>query len=51
LGKGLIVTQIAVSVLLLIVGGLFGRTMMNIFALDSGSTGTKWCCFRPMPDG
>jgi predicted permease len=36
LGKGLIVTQLAVSVLLLIVAGLFGRTLMNIYALDPG---------------
>jgi predicted permease len=36
LGKGLIVAQMAISVLLLIVAGLFGRTLMNIYGLDAG---------------
>jgi predicted permease len=36
LGKGLIVTQMAISVLLLIGAGLFGRTLLNMYALDPG---------------
>jgi predicted permease len=36
LGKGLIVAQMAISVLLLIAAGLFGRTLINMYGLDSG---------------
>jgi predicted permease len=36
LGKGLIVAQMAISVLLLIGAGLFGRTLINMYALDPG---------------
>ena len=35
-GKGLIVAQMAISVLLLIVAGLFGRTLINMYGLDPG---------------
>jgi predicted permease len=35
-GKGLIVAQMAISVLLLIVAGLFGRTLINMYSLDPG---------------
>jgi predicted permease len=36
LGKGLIVAQMAISVLMLIGAGLFGRTLINMYALDPG---------------
>jgi predicted permease len=36
LGKTLIVVQMAVSVVLLIVAGLFGRTLIKMYSLDSG---------------
>ncbi len=36
LGKGLIVVQMAVSVLLLIAAGLFGRTLLNMYSIDPG---------------
>ncbi len=36
LSKGLIVAQMAISVLLLIVAGLFGRTLINMYGLDPG---------------
>jgi len=36
LGKGLVVTQMAISVLLQIGAGLFGRTLINMYALDPG---------------
>jgi predicted permease len=36
LGKGLIVAQMAIAVLLLIGAGLFGRTLINIYSLDPG---------------
>jgi predicted permease len=35
-GKTLIVVQMAISVLLLIVAGLFGRTLVNIYDVDAG---------------
>jgi predicted permease len=35
-GKGLIVAQAALSLLLLIGAGLFGRTLANMYSLDSG---------------
>jgi predicted permease len=36
LGKGLIVAQMAITVLLLIGAGLFGRTLLNMYSLDPG---------------
>ena len=36
LGKGLIVAQMAIAVLLLIGAGLFGRTLINMYSLDPG---------------
>ena len=36
LGKGLIVAQVAISLMLLIGAGLFGRTLMNMYSLDAG---------------
>jgi predicted permease len=36
LGKGLMVAQMAIAVLLLIGAGLFGRTLVNMYALDPG---------------
>jgi len=36
LGKGLIVAQMAITVLLLIGAGLFGRTLINMYALHPG---------------
>jgi len=36
LGKALIVAQMAISVLLLIGAGLFGRTLLNMYAMDPG---------------
>ena len=36
LGKGLVVTQMAISVLLLIGAGLFGRTLINLYAQNPG---------------
>jgi predicted permease len=36
MGKVLIVVQMAISVLLLIGGGLFGRTLINIYSVDLG---------------
>jgi predicted permease len=36
LGKGLIVAQMAIAVLLLIGAGLFGRTLTNMYMLDPG---------------
>jgi predicted permease len=36
LGNGLVVAQMAISVLLLITAGLFGRTLLNIYSLDPG---------------
>jgi len=36
LGKTLIVTQMAISVLLLIGAGLFGRTLLNMYAVNAG---------------
>jgi predicted permease len=35
-GKGLIVGQMAITVLLLIGAGLFGRTLLNMYSLDPG---------------
>ncbi len=36
LGKGLMVAQIAISLVLLIGAGLFGRTLFNMYSLDAG---------------
>jgi predicted permease len=36
LGRGLVVAQMAISVLLLIGAGLFGRTLLNIYGMDPG---------------
>jgi predicted permease len=36
LGKGLIVAQVAISLLLLIGAGLFGRSLLNMYSLDAG---------------
>jgi len=36
LGKGLIVAQMAITVLLLIGAGLFGRTLINMYSIDPG---------------
>jgi predicted permease len=36
LGKGLIVAQMAITVLLLIGAGLFGRTLLNMYSIDPG---------------
>jgi len=36
LGKGIVVAQMAISVLLLIGAGLFGRTLINMYGLDPG---------------
>jgi predicted permease len=36
LGKGLIVAQVAISLVLLIAAGLFGRTLINMYSLDAG---------------
>jgi putative ABC transport system permease protein len=36
LGKGLIVAQVAISLMLLIGAGLFGRTLINMYSLDAG---------------
>jgi predicted permease len=36
LGKGLIVAQMAITILLLIGAGLFGRTLINMYSLDPG---------------
>jgi predicted permease len=36
IGRGLIVGQVAVSVLLLVGSGLFGRTLANIYSVDAG---------------
>jgi predicted permease len=35
-GRGLIATQVAISVLLVIGAGLFGRTLLRLYALESG---------------
>ena len=36
LGKGIIVAQVALSLVLLIAAGLFGRTLLNMYSLDAG---------------
>jgi predicted permease len=36
LGKALLVTQMAISVILLIVGGIFVRTLVNLYQVDTG---------------
>lgn len=36
LGQGLIVAQVAISLVLLIGAGLFGRTLVNMYQLDAG---------------
>jgi predicted permease len=36
LGKALLVTQMAISVVLLIVGGIFVRTLINLYGVDTG---------------
>ena len=36
LGKSLVVAQIAISVLLAIGAGLFGRTLLNLYTMDAG---------------
>jgi predicted permease len=39
IGKGLIVAQVALAVLLLVGAGLFGRTLANIYSVDAGFDG------------
>jgi len=36
LGKGLIIAQVAIALVLLVGAGLFGRTLLNMYQLDAG---------------
>jgi len=50
LGKGLIVAQVAISTLLLIGAGLFGRTLLNMYFLDAGFDSHNVLLFRVSTD-
>ncbi len=49
LRKSLVTIQTAVSVLLLVVAGLFGRTLVNLTAVDLGIRTEQLVSFRLMP--
>jgi predicted permease len=50
LGEGLIVAQVAISVLLLIAAGLFGRTLLNMYLLEPGFDAHNVLLFRVSTD-
>lgn len=50
LGRGLIAAQVAISLLLLIGAGLFGRTLLNVYAMENGFDGNRVTLFSVSAD-